>query len=105
MVTRITEGVYEQVSQHRWDKVKRLMNYFVDIEDKEKWGLERANMESIRGFLVYMSRTYWDMNPYLEGLHLNLDSRRPFRDNEGWKIQGEKPKLAEIDGKWDNVEE
>ena len=57
------------------------------MEDKEEGGLERANMESIRGFLVYVARTYRDMNPYIKGLHLNLDSCRPFRGNKGWIIQ------------------
>ena len=46
-------------------------------------GLDRANMEYIRGFLVYAAITYRDMNPYLKGLHLNLDSWRPFRDKKG----------------------
>ena len=40
----------------------------------------RASMESIRGLLVYVSKTYKDMIPYLKGLHLTLDSWRPFRD-------------------------
>ena len=45
-----------------------------DTEDKEEGGLDRANMELIRGFLVYAARTCQDMNIYLKGLHLTLDS-------------------------------
>mmetsp|Transcript_13380 Transcript_13380/g.19133 ORF Transcript_13380/g.19133 Transcript_13380/m.19133 type:complete len:439 (-) Transcript_13380:1232-2548(-) len=41
--------------------------------------------EATRGFLVYVSRTYRAMVPYLKGLHLSLDSWRPGRDEDGWK--------------------
>ena len=51
-------------------------------------------MELIRGFLVYVARMYQDINPYIKGLHLTLYIWRPFRDNEGWKTQGEQLKLA-----------
>ena len=59
------------------------MHDLVDTEDKEEGGLDIANMESIRGLLAYTARTYHDMNPYLKGLHLTLNSWRPFRGNEG----------------------
>ena len=37
------------------------------------------------GFLLYVTRTYPSMVPYLKGIHLTLDSWRPQRDSEGWK--------------------
>jgi hypothetical protein len=43
--------------------------------------------ERIRGFLIYVSRTYKAMVPYLKGLHLTLDSWRPNRDEEGWRLR------------------
>ena len=52
------------------------------MKDKVERGSYRANMESIRGFQVYVTITYQDMNPYPKGLHLDLDSWRPFRDEE-----------------------
>ena len=53
-----------------------------------------------------MARTYQDINKYLKGLHLTLDSCRPFRENEGWKMQGGGGLyLADIDGKWERTEE
>ena len=53
---------------------------------------------------VYVDQTYRDMNSYLKGLHLTLDSWRPHREKEGWKIQGEQLKMSEMGGKWNNVE-
>ena len=52
----------------------------MDMEDSE--GMHRASMESIRGFLLYLPRIYRDINPYLNVLHLTLDSKRPYRDKE-----------------------
>ena len=57
-------------------------------------------MESIRGLLVYVARTYRDMNPYLKRMHLTLDSWRPYRDKDGWRLRGEELNMAELDGKW-----
>ena len=81
-MNRTTEGVCGIVSQDWLNKVKRLIQELVDMEDKwERW-LDRAKIESIRGFLLYVARIYWDMNPYLKGLHLTLDSCRPFKDED-----------------------
>jgi len=44
-------------------------------------------LESVRGSLVYLSRTYPALVPYLKGIHLTLDSWRPNRDSQGWKTQ------------------
>ena len=44
-----TEGVCGLVSQDLWDEVKIIIQFLVDMEDKEEGGLDRSNMESIRG--------------------------------------------------------
>ena len=44
----------------------------MDLEDSEV--VHWARMESIIGFLIYVTRKYRDMNSYLKGLHLMLDS-------------------------------
>ena len=102
--THTKEGVFGLVSQYRWDKVKRLVQVLVDTEDKEEGGLEKAKMVSIRELLVYVARTYRDMNPYLKGFYLTIYSWRPFRENKGWIMQGEKLKLLEMDRIWEMVE-
>ena len=47
-------------------------------------GLDRANMESIRVFLVYVDRTYRDINSYLKGFYLTLYIWRPCRYDKRW---------------------
>jgi hypothetical protein len=42
-------------------------------------------LERQRGFLVYVTHTYPSLVPYLKGIHLTLDSWRPWRDSDGWK--------------------
>ena len=57
------EVVNGLVSQDRWDKMRRIGAELQEMESSEKDGRDNSKMESIRGLLVYMSRTYWDMNP------------------------------------------
>jgi hypothetical protein len=44
--------------------------------------LDFKSLESKRGFLIYVTRTYPSMVPYLKGMHLTLDSWRPNWDAE-----------------------
>ena len=62
--------------------------------------MSRARMDSIRGFLVYVYRTYMDMIPYLKGVHLSLDIWRLYRDEKGCMMRGEALKMVEVEGKW-----
>ena len=41
-MTHTTEGVCRLVSQDRWDKVMRLIQILVNMEDKEEGGLDRS---------------------------------------------------------------
>ena len=36
----------------------------------------------------YVVKTYPWINPYMKGLHLTIDSWRPFRGPDGFKLQG-----------------
>jgi hypothetical protein len=79
----------------RWDKTKR---YLAEIRTLYDQGrallqkpddpvlLDRKRLESARGFLVYVARTYTTMLPYLKGVHLTIDSWRAHQDEEGWRI-------------------
>lgn len=88
------EPVYKLVTQLRWDKARRLLgeirNLFEQGEDENKqvW-LPRDRLESARGFLIYVGRTYTTMLPYLKGLHLTIDGWRENRDEDGWRISSE----------------
>jgi hypothetical protein len=48
--------------------------------------IDFKTLESYRGFLIYISRTYPSITPYLKGIHLTLDSWRLWRDDEAWKL-------------------
>ena len=40
-----------------------------------------------RGFLTYLCRIYPEISVWLKGYHLTVDSWRPGRDSEGWKMK------------------
>jgi hypothetical protein len=49
-------------------------------------------LESYRGSLVYVQHTYPVITPYLKGFHLTIDSWRPDRDKEGWRLPKSQPR-------------
>jgi hypothetical protein len=61
------------VSQERWDKSKGMVLLIKDaLKDDDT--IDFKTLESYRGFLIYISRTYPSITPYLKGIHLTLDS-------------------------------
>ncbi len=42
----------------------------------------------IRGFLIYVVRTYPWLNLYIKGLHLTIDSWKPGTEESGFKMRG-----------------
>jgi hypothetical protein len=81
------------ISQERWEKTKLILNW-TDNSTTECDKIEFKTLESYRGFLVYVVRTYPMMNPYLKGIHLTLDSWRPWRKEDGWKMTLSEIRLA-----------
>jgi hypothetical protein len=101
------DNAYKSVTEDRWEKTKKRTGWFAfqggltdadstrllnlgDLE-KERVGAPKGHMlhkmtESYRGFLVYVSRTYRVMVPYLKRIHLSLDRWRENRDEDGWRI-------------------
>jgi hypothetical protein len=47
--------------------------------------LDHKELLSDRGFLVYVTRTYPAMVPYLKGFHLTIEMWRGSRDADGWR--------------------
>jgi hypothetical protein len=84
------------VSQDRWDKVKGILR---DIKEEmsNEGGMDHKKLERNRGRLVYSTRGYNAMKPYLKGIHLTLDSWRKGRDHEGRKL---KPRDVEAEIDW-----
>jgi hypothetical protein len=60
--------------------------------------VDRKRLEQTRGYLIYVSRTYRWMVPYLKGLHLTIDSWREDRDDEGYRRK--RPRKPREEGNW-----
>jgi hypothetical protein len=74
------------VSEERWLKTRRIVRKWLDIVRKdENADLNTKDLLSDRGFIIYISRTYRMIIPYLKGLHLTIDGWRQNRDDDGWK--------------------
>ena len=73
------------VSQEKWDKTKEKIYRLKEDVDSGNL-LDFKDLESIRGFLIYVSRTYTSMIPYLKGLHQTISGWLPGRDIDGWKL-------------------
>ena len=50
-----------------------------------KGSLPLQRLLEIQGFLMYVVRTYPQLNPYMKGMHLTVDSWQPSRADDGFK--------------------
>jgi hypothetical protein len=108
------------VTDERREKTKKRIQWFafqgglrdaeseklLDLKELEKERSEappghmlHKTVESYQGFLVYGSRTYQVMMPYLKGIHLSLDRWRENRDEDGWRIANVYEKKLEVEGR------
>jgi len=78
-------GIYLSVTQERWDKGVEIIGW-IDKEVKGGDTIHFRTLEKYRGFLIYLSRTYPVMTPFMKGIHLSLDSWRPWRREDSWKM-------------------
>jgi len=95
-------SVWAYVSDDKWNKAKAYISgWLADINECIRLTtppvLNFKNLERGRGFLVYLSRTYPSIVPYLKGIHLTIDSWRPNRDKDGWKQPIGKRKKVYLD--------
>jgi hypothetical protein len=111
------ENAFKGVTPERWKKTRMKIRWLAfqagitdavteRLMDLEKLTEEQAEApkgfmlhktaESFWGFLVYVSRTYKSLVPYLKGIHLSLDSWRSNRDEDGWRSSNT------VDAKLDN---
>jgi hypothetical protein len=81
-------GIFSLVSGKQWAEAKELIGELLALLDARTDGqLPHHRLLQIRGFLVYVSRAYPWMPPYLKGLHLTIDSWRPGRGKDGYKLK------------------
>ena len=97
-----TEGgsLVGMVSQEKWDKTKGLLKELTEMLTKGPLPLQR--MLEIRGFLMYVVRTYPWLNPYMKGMHLTINSWRAGRAEDGFKMTAKELQVFE-NSKWANV--
>ena len=86
-VIRIVEaGVGVTVSEDKWQRAKEAIRRWLKDVQQRADALDRKELESDRGFLIYVARTFPVMKSYLKGFSLTLESWRPDRDEDGWKV-------------------
>jgi hypothetical protein len=74
------EGVRVLVSRKKWVKANQLLATLHGLVLASEW-VDHKVLERIRGFLVYVARTYKPLTPFLMGLHMTIDGWRPGRDD------------------------
>ena len=97
IVEMTSEGIFVKVSEEKWTKAKTYVGDIIqELKSGKGRGLDFKSLERKRGFLIYVTRTYPSMVPYLKGIHLTLDGWRPNRDDDMWKLPSAKrQKLVE----------
>jgi hypothetical protein len=71
----------------KWTKMKGILRKWETALDPPSPQLVHKELLPDRGFLVYVTRTYPAMVPYLKGFHLTIEMWRGGRDTDGWKVK------------------
>jgi hypothetical protein len=79
-------GVCVLTSEEKWLKLKHIVGKYLALVLSGEEELNHKDLLSDRGFLVYVTRAYPGMVPYLKGFHLTIEMWRGNRDAEGWKL-------------------
>jgi hypothetical protein len=67
------------VSRKKWANAKSLLATLHELVLDSEWLYQKV-LEIIRGFLVYLARTYKPLTPFLMGLHMLIDGWTPGRE-------------------------
>ncbi len=87
--------VTQTVSQEKWDKTRAKIGWMQGVIRSGDTEIDFKTLESDRGFLVYVARTYPGMKPYLKGIHATLDSWRGGRDKDGWRLDNKQNRVED----------
>ena len=81
------DKVTKSVTLAKWNKGKECGRRISEEMKKSCDGLLAFKpLERDRGFFVHLGMTFPSFNPFLKGIHLTLDSWRPNRKDDGWKM-------------------
>jgi hypothetical protein len=78
-------GVGVTCAADKWDKAQTLIAQLSD-ELHQDVLLDRKTLESTRGFLTHLARTFPVITVFLKGFHLTLDGWRGNREADLWKL-------------------
>jgi len=76
-------GVCVLTSRDKWAKMKDILSKWDKALKATLTQLSHKELLADRGFLVYVTRTYPAMIPYLKGFHLTIEMWRGERDSDG----------------------
>jgi hypothetical protein len=86
------DNITKTVSMDKWHKGQTVLSNLknqCDMASDTSVGrptLCRKELERSTGFLNHLATTYDEMTPYLKGFYLTLNSWRPKRNDEDWKV-------------------
>jgi hypothetical protein len=100
-VIRVTDdGVCVLASEDKWNKAKEILEEIRLMLETNPKELPWKRLEQIRGFLIYVTRNYPCMVPYLIGFHMTIDLWRPNRKEDGWRYTATEMRLrADANGR------
>jgi hypothetical protein len=70
------KGVYVLTSEEKWLKLKDIVSKWLSQLEGGATDLDHKELLSDRGFMVYMTRAYPSMIPYVKGFHLTIEMWR-----------------------------
>jgi hypothetical protein len=80
------KGACVLTSEEKWSKMKGIVLKWSDRLKSGVTELDHKELLSDRGFMVYVTRAYPPLIPYMKGFHLTAEMWRGNRDAEGWKL-------------------
>jgi len=79
-------GLFVTCSEEKWLKGKKWVDtWWKEVVEDDGRDMCFKDLEKGCGFLVYLSRTFPAIFPYLKGVYHTMNSWRVGRDGEGWK--------------------
>ena len=87
-------GLFVTCSEEKWLKGKKWVDtWWKEVVEGDGRDIGFKDLERGCGFLVYLSRTFPAIFPYLKGVYNTMNSWRVGRDGEGWKYTMKEWKL------------
>ena len=87
-------GICLLVSEDKWANMKSIvLMLHAQVLENPEVDLCTNSVMSDRGTFVFLTQTYYPLNPHLKCFHLTIDGFRLDRDYDGWKFSTSRPKL------------